>query len=57
MYPPLRRFLLRLGDFFVSIWLAKAFWHFIFPVAVKRNRFAAPRLVFNFIFATTNPSL
>jgi len=44
---------LRLGDFFVRIWLVNAFLRFTFPDAVVLKRFFAP--LFDFILGITAP--
>src|SRR5687768_12856075 len=46
-----RRPRLRLVDFFVRMWLLKAWPHLNLPDAVLRNRLAAARLVLILIFA------
>ena len=52
---PFLRFRLRLADFFVIMWLAYAFFLFIFPFLVTLNLFAAAFEVF--IFGITFSSL
>lgn len=48
----LRRLRLRLGDFFVKMWLVNAFLRLILPEPVSLKRFLAPLL--DFIFGITS---